>query len=149
MQPFVLALDEAAPVAARQCHCRRASRLCHLVRSRLWAIQPSSPRRGNGLAQLHAGACAGPVFGVKLKHATLDGMKLARRVADLQQLSHDSPAHCAQHSKGHLDSAPFDSASASVDSGRRLLARSSHARSGGCDRVAGTLDQCVLTPAEY
>src|SRR5688572_13971707 len=34
---------------------------------------------------LRAGTFAGPVFGVNPKHAALDGVKLARRVADLPE----------------------------------------------------------------
>ena len=36
---------------------------------------------------LRAGTFAGPVFGVNPKHATLDGVKLARHITDLADLA--------------------------------------------------------------
>jgi acetyltransferase len=61
--------------------------LDRLLEPRSVAVIGASNRPGSVGAtvwrNLRAGTFAGPLFGVNPKHATLEGVKLARRVADL------------------------------------------------------------------
>src|SRR6187399_46914 len=64
--------------------------LDRLLEPRSVAVIGASNRPGSVGAtvwrNLRAGTFAGPVFGVNPKHAALDGVKLARRVADLAEV---------------------------------------------------------------